>query len=434
MPIGSTTTMKFPRNLDKQKIENIENIGKLKKVNILNVSIDNLSKQELLERLDQTGGVVFTPNVDHLVRLQKDRNFYEAYNLSNYRVCDSKILMYASKLLGFPLKEKISGSDLFPAFYQYHKDRENTKIFLLGAEEGVAKKAQENINAKVDREIVVAAHSPSYGFENKQKECLEIIDMINSSGATVLAIGVGAPKQEKWIQKYKHYLKNIKVFLAIGATIDFEAGHVERSPKWMSEAGLEWFYRLAKEPKRLWKRYLVDDMPFLWLILQQKLGLYNHNFSKITTFSEYQPIGQKLHKAGLLSIEQVKQILQHQSDYRHQKFGNIIADNLKLLSKKTVDFFAEELPILKMKSHKYPLGQYLKLAGFLDDVKINLILEEQTQTGMKFGEIAVNKGWVKRETVDFLMTELIVNKNINNTAETVPLNYHTAVSEVMRYT
>ena len=89
-----------------------------------------------------------------------------------------------------------------------------------------------------------------------------------------MAIGVGAPKQEKWICKYKHKLPNIKIFLAIGATIDFEAGNIKRAPKWMSDIGLEWLHRLLSEPKRLWKRYLIEDLPFLWLILEQKLNLY----------------------------------------------------------------------------------------------------------------------------------------------------------------
>ena len=196
----------------------------MKTVNLLNVSIDNLSITELFEKLDCEGGVVFTPNVDHLIKLQYDRDFYEAYNKSNYRVCDSQILMYASQFLGTPIKEKISGSDLFPAFYMYHKDNDKIKIFLLGAAEGIARKAQEKINQKVGREIVVGAHSPSFGFENNEEECEKIIDAINKSGATVLAIGAGAPKQEKWLVKYKSKLTHVKIFLAIGATIDFEAG------------------------------------------------------------------------------------------------------------------------------------------------------------------------------------------------------------------
>ncbi len=250
----------------------------MKTVNLLNVSIDNLSITELFEKLDCEGGVVFTPNVDHLIKLQYDRDFYEAYNKSSYRVCDSQILMYASKFLGTPLKEKISGSDLFPAFYMYHKDNENIKIFLLGAAVGIAKQAQEKINEKIGREIVVEALSPSFGFENNEEECETIIDTINKSGATVLAIGVGSPKQEKWLVKYKSKLTHVKILLGVGATIDFEAGCKARSPKWMSEVGIEWLYRLLSEPRRLWKRYLIEGLPFFRLILEQKLGFYKMPF------------------------------------------------------------------------------------------------------------------------------------------------------------
>ncbi len=255
----------------------------MKKVNILNISLDNLTTEELLKKLNWEGGVVFTPNVDHLMKLQNDPEFYEAYDHSTYKVCDSQILMYASKFLGTPLKEKISGSDLFPAFYNYNKDNENVKIFLLGAAEGVARQAQAAINQKVGREIVVASYSPSFGFEKNEAECQKIVDLINESGATVLAIGVGAPKQEKWLVKYRKQLKGVKIFLAIGATIDFEAGYKARSPKWMSEVGIEWLYRLLSEPKRLWKRYLIEGVPFFGLVLEQKLGLYDYPFAASKT-------------------------------------------------------------------------------------------------------------------------------------------------------
>ncbi|NES83926.1 MAG: WecB/TagA/CpsF family glycosyltransferase [Moorea sp. SIO2B7] len=86
--------------------------------------------------------------------------------------------------------------------------------------------------------------------------------------------------------KYKNQFKNVKIFLAIGATIDFEEGYKSRAPQWMSENGLEWFYRLASEPKRLWKRYLLESIPFLLLVLQQKLNLYKFNYSRDICFSE----------------------------------------------------------------------------------------------------------------------------------------------------
>ena len=251
----------------------------MEKVRILNAEIDNLTESEALEQLKQ--GVVFTPNVDHLILLQNDPSFLKVYETADYKLCDSKILYYVSRFLGSPVKEKLSGSDFFPAFCNYHKDNEEIKVFLLGAKEGVAAQAQENLNAKLGREIIVGAHSPSFGFEKNEEECLKIIEEINASGATVLAVGVGAPKQEKWIHQYKDKLPNIKIFFAIGATIDFEAGNKKRAPKWVTEVGLEWLYRLLSEPKRLWKRYLIGGPIFCWLIFKQKLKLTSVNSLRI---------------------------------------------------------------------------------------------------------------------------------------------------------
>lgn len=238
-----------------------------KVVEILDVPIDNLSVKELLDGLHS--GIVFTPNVDHLMMLQRDQEFREVYKEADYRLCDSQILMYASSFLGKPFKAKISGSDFLPLFCDYHRYNKHIKIFLLGGAEGVARKAQENINARIGREIVVGSYSPPFGFEKTTIECQKIIDEILQSSANVLAVGLGAPKQEKWIVKYHDQLPNINIFMGIGAAIDFEAGNKARSPKWMSKLGLEWFYRFLQEPGRLWKRYFLRDVPFLWLIINQ---------------------------------------------------------------------------------------------------------------------------------------------------------------------
>jgi exopolysaccharide biosynthesis WecB/TagA/CpsF family protein len=243
-------------------------------VKILDVEIDNLSKQEFLSKLSH--GVVFTPNVDHLMKLQHDPEFMAAYQQADYRVCDSQVLIYAAKFLGKPIKAKISGSDLFPMFCEHHKDNLQTQIFLLGGAAGIAKQAQQRINDRIGRNIIVAAHSPSFGFEKNQQECQFIVDLINRSPANVLVVGVGAPKQEIWISRYRSLLPNINIFLAVGAAIDFEAGNKPRAPKVMSDLGIEWLYRLLTEPRRLWKRYLVDDLPFLTLILKQKLRDLRH--------------------------------------------------------------------------------------------------------------------------------------------------------------
>lgn len=239
------------------------------RINLLNVEIDNLSKDDFLSGLTQ--GVVFTPNVDHLMKLRRDPEFRKAYQAADYRLCDSQILMYASRFLGTPLEAKISGSDLLPWFCHRHRYNPDVKIFMLGAKEGIAHQAQQAINAKVGREIIVASHSPSFGFEKDPQECQQVIEKIRASSANVLVVGLGAPKQEKWIAKYRSQLPNIDIFMAVGAAIDFEAGNKPRAPEFVSELGLEWLYRMLSEPKRLWKRYLLDDLPFVWLVLQEKL-------------------------------------------------------------------------------------------------------------------------------------------------------------------
>lgn len=250
----------------------------MKTTTFLNTNIQIITQSELLKSLKK--GVLITPNVDHLVKLQKDKEFYDVYQQAEWIICDSKILYLLSKLLKKPLPEAIPGSSFFTAFYEYHKDDLSCKIFLLGAAEGVAIKAMERINQKVGRNIVVGAHSPSYGFEKKPDECEELIRMVNESGANVLLVGVGAPKQEKWIMKYREYMPGVDIFMGLGATIDFEAGTLKRAPVIWQKIGMEWLYRCLKEPKRLFKRYFVDDMQFFYYFTQQLLGVYKNPFGK----------------------------------------------------------------------------------------------------------------------------------------------------------
>lgn len=251
---------------------------KCKSTQILNISIQDIRKQDLLAQLKK--GVLITPNVDHLVKLQKDKEFYEVYQQAEWVICDSKILYILSKFLKNSLSEAIPGSSFFTSFYQYHKNDPNCKIFLLGAAEGIAAKAMKRINQKLGRNIIIGAHSPSFGFEKKEKECEKIIQIINASGANVLLVGVGAPKQEKWIMKYRNYMPQIDIFMALGATIDFEAGTLKRAPIFWQKIGMEWLYRCFKEPRRLFKRYFIDDMKFFYYFSKQILGCYKNPFQK----------------------------------------------------------------------------------------------------------------------------------------------------------
>jgi exopolysaccharide biosynthesis WecB/TagA/CpsF family protein len=191
-------------------------------------------------------------------------------------------LWLSSFLVGQPLPETISGADFFTEYYLYHKDDPDCRIFLLGAKEGVAATAREKINAKVGREIVIGAHSPSFGFEKKPEEIDEIVDIVNRSGANVVLVGVGAPKQEKFIMRYKDRMPGVKVWMALGATIDFEAGNVKRAPRWVQRCALEWLYRIYCEPKRMFKRYICDDLIFFWYLFKQVLGIYKNPFEEAT--------------------------------------------------------------------------------------------------------------------------------------------------------
>lgn len=247
---------------------------------LLNIDLLSITREELLRRLDR--GVLITPNADILVKLQTDRAFYDCYRRAEWVICDSKVLYLLSKLTKHPLPMAIPGSSFFTAYYEYHKADADCRIFLLGAAEGVAARARARINERVGREIVVGAWSPSYGFEKDERECAELVRIVNASGANVLVVGVGAPKQEKWIDKYRSMMPGVRLFMALGATIDFEAGHVRRAPKTFQQLALEWFFRYAQEPKRLFRRYFIDDMKLFWYFAQQLIGVYRDPFGDTT--------------------------------------------------------------------------------------------------------------------------------------------------------
>lgn len=243
---------------------------------ILNIDILRITEQALLEQMQE--GVLYTPNIDHLVELQQNVHLYNAYQDAEWIVCDSRILQLLSSLLPHKIPEAIPGSGFFTAFYHYHKNDPDCKIFLLGAAEGVAKKAQQEINRTIGREIVIGAHSPSYGFEKNEEECRQLVDMVNASGATVLVVGAGAPKQECWIHQYRHEMPDVKLFMALGATIDFEAKTLKRAPAIWQKLRLEWLYRVIQEPRRLFHRYFVRDMKFFGYFFKQLIGRYNNPF------------------------------------------------------------------------------------------------------------------------------------------------------------
>ena len=258
----------------------------MEKTRVLNIDALCITEKQLLEGLDKNlsgnggNGVLITPNLDHMVKLQKDEEFYRCYQEAEWVVCDSMILWLCSKVLKRSFPEPIPGSSFFTHYYMHNKENHEVKIFLLGARTGVAKAAMEKINEKVGWQIVVGAHSPSYGFEKKSEEISDISRIINESGANVVLVGVGAPKQEKFICKYRDQMPGVKIWMALGATIDFEAGNIRRAPKLFRRLALEWLFRMYCEPKRMFKRYICDDLVFFWYLFKQVIGIYKNPFEK----------------------------------------------------------------------------------------------------------------------------------------------------------
>lgn len=247
--------------------------NKEQRMEFLNTYVDNVTLEEatnIIEGyiLERKTRYVVTPNVDHIVKLEDDVEFQKVYDNCDLILTDGMPLVWISKLLKKSIKEKVSGSDLFPKICELSA-KKGYKVFLLGAAEGVAEVAAQNLKYKYEGLNIVGTYSPSYGFEKDEDEINKIINIVKNSNADILAVGLGAPKQEKFIYTYKEKL-NIPVSLGIGASIDFEAGNIKRAPKWMQKSGLEWFYRLCKEPKRMYKRYLVDDIKILKLFFKYK--------------------------------------------------------------------------------------------------------------------------------------------------------------------
>lgn len=233
------------------------------RMNFMNTQVDNLTMDEALEAIDSLitqdkAAYVVTPNVDHIVRLEKDPEFREVYEQADLVLTDGKPLIWISKLYKTPIREKVSGSDLFPRLCALAADQ-GYRMFFLGAGDGVAAQAAENLTARFPGLQVCGTYSPPMGFENDPGEMAKIENMIRQASPHILVVGLGCPKQEKFIYHNRQRL-NVPVSLALGASLDFEAGNKKRAPKWMSDHGLEWLYRMVQEPERMVKRYLVDDL------------------------------------------------------------------------------------------------------------------------------------------------------------------------------
>jgi len=213
---------------------------------------------------------VVTPNTDHSVLLQHHQGLQAAYTDADLVLADGMPLIWASRLLRKALPERVAGSDLVPQLFSATNECRSLRVFLLGAAPGVADRAANTIRCRWPHVEVVGTYSPPLGFEKNDQENERILQKIARHEPDVLVVGFGAPKQELWVHRHRDRLK-ASAALCAGATIDFLAGHRVRAPRWMQKTGLEWFYRVCREPRRLAHRYAKDAWVFPQLVAKEWL-------------------------------------------------------------------------------------------------------------------------------------------------------------------
>lgn len=242
---------------------------KMEKQPLLNTYVNNVDMSEAIAVIENMiaadkKSYVVAINVDVVIKIENDSYLKQVVDDADLVLVDGKPLIWISKLYKREVKAKVSGSDLVPLLCEVAANK-GYRIFIIGGKEGIADKAKLKLEKKYPRIQIVGTYAPPYGFENEQDEQARINTMISDAKPDLLIACFGCPKQEKWI--YENIEKyDAKVSICAGATVDFLAGNVKRAPQWMSEHGLEWFYRFLQEPKRMFCRYFIDDFKILRLI------------------------------------------------------------------------------------------------------------------------------------------------------------------------
>jgi N-acetylglucosaminyldiphosphoundecaprenol N-acetyl-beta-D-mannosaminyltransferase len=240
------------------------------RVRIGHIEVDSVTFDEALTRIGDlvdrgNGGAVFTPNVDHVVKSEKHVAFRRAYARADLCLADGMPIVWASRLLGSPLPEKVSGSDLVLPLARLAAERQ-WRLYLLGGGPGVAEEAAE----KMAREFgvrVVGKDSPVVHPDGGMDHADETLERLRAARPDLVLVALGAPKQELWSDRFRGRLTPV-VAIGVGGSLDFITGRVKRAPAWMSRVGLEWLFRLAQEPRRMWRRYLIDDPKFIAIVLR----------------------------------------------------------------------------------------------------------------------------------------------------------------------
>ena len=271
-----------------------------RRVSVGQVAVDSVTFSAAIAAIEalvdaRRGGIVLTPNVDHVVLASDDDRFRGAYRRCSLSLADGMPVVWAARALGRPLPEKLSGSDLREPLMKLAAAR-GFRVFLLGGAEGVARRAAAHLVATNPSLRIVGTASPQIHAADPRERAAKrpwgsmtteaplrhdrrrgsrerhaLVARIKEADPDLVLVGLGAPKQELWIHEAATELSPA-VLLGIGASIDFLAGTARRAPPWVSRAGLEWAFRLAQEPRRMWRRYLLRDPRFVSIIVDDWLS------------------------------------------------------------------------------------------------------------------------------------------------------------------
>ncbi|WBB69607.1 WecB/TagA/CpsF family glycosyltransferase [Micromonospora sp. WMMD812] len=246
-----------PLNLDGSRQEN--------RVDVYGIDFDPLQENDVIRHVVSEldagrGGQIITPNVDILRRILRDPESRAHVESASLVVADGKPLIWASRIAGNPLPARVAGSDLIWSLSAALAERDRS-IYLLGGAPGTANRAEEVMRARFPRLRIAGHLSPPFGFDTRPDQFEEACGTVAAARPDLVYVGLGFPKQERVIARLRSRLP-ASWFLGCGAAIGFVAGVHRRAPRWMQAYGLEWTHRLASEPARLMRRYLVHDLPF----------------------------------------------------------------------------------------------------------------------------------------------------------------------------
>lgn len=241
----------------------------MNKLSIMGVRIDNKTMTETMDIIrkklhNNEQYIIYTPNTEFVMMCQNDEEFLELMNKSNINIPDGIGLIYASRIKNHPLKEKVAGYDLSVNLLKLANEK-CLKLFVIGGKPGVAEAAMKNVHEIYPNiNIVGTQHGYFNGThlgKNGHEEELKVLEDINKAEPHILFVGFGAKKQEQWIEYNKTKI-NAKIIIGNGGTLDGLAGNVKRAPEIFIKLGLEWLYRLIKEPKRIKRQILLPMFMF----------------------------------------------------------------------------------------------------------------------------------------------------------------------------